>query len=289
MGKGNYRYGHAKLEDFFWFINERHSIWCRRDAGEPSPWTKDVILQTYKFTNVFRELDRGTLVLRQTLAKHDLTPKDIIFICFWYRITGKWENLIKLGPVTTPQALAEGLASMSKKSEKIFTSAYMTTGKQGLPKWKTTVATMEEVYEELDNLLDVAQQGSLELLFQDILECRFWGIKHFLAYEIVSDLRHYPEVMGEVEDADSWANIGPGCKRGLERLGLPVDIDSLRKLLHISERYLGDHVLNAVVPFEMREIEHSLCEFDKYQRTLTGVGRPKQRFLPKKASQWIRP
>jgi hypothetical protein len=31
-------------------------------------------------------------------------------------------------------------------------------------------------------------------------------------------------------------------------------------------------------PFEIREIEHSLCEFDKHQRCLQGQGRPRQRF-----------
>ena len=31
-------------------------------------------------------------------------------------------------------------------------------------------------------------------------------------------------------------------------------------------------------PFELREIEHSLCEFDKYERIRLGQGRPKQKY-----------
>jgi hypothetical protein len=32
--------------------------------------------------------------------------------------------------------------------------------------------------------------------------------------------------------------------------------------------------------WEMREVEHTLCEFDKYERARLGEGRPKQRFNP---------
>ena len=42
------------------FVIERHKIWERRQAGEPGPWTRDPILASRKFTNVFRVLDPGT-------------------------------------------------------------------------------------------------------------------------------------------------------------------------------------------------------------------------------------
>jgi bacterioferritin (cytochrome b1) len=33
-------------------------------------------------------------------------------------------------------------------------------------------------------------------------------------------------------------------------------------------------------PFEMREIEHSLCEYDKYLRVMKKEGRPRSTFTP---------
>jgi len=257
--------------------------------GKPEPWTEDPILQRFKFTNIFRELDRGTLVLRHLIADNpDLTPEDIIFICFWYRLTGKWQTLLFVGPAKTPEELEEGLKKMVSQGRTIYTAAYMTRGKKGIKKWKTTVETSRQVYKHRSLLLQCANRGSLMSLFNDILDLPFWGISKFLAYEIVSDLRHYPQVMGNyVEDAKTWANIGPGCDRGLQRLGRMSDIFELRELFDLAQNYLEPHVLDGVMPFEMREIEHSLCEFDKYQRAATGAGRPKERFYP--AEEFIRP
>lgn len=40
------------LEQFYWWMTERHKIYCRKAAGLPKPWTEDLILQKYKFTKV---------------------------------------------------------------------------------------------------------------------------------------------------------------------------------------------------------------------------------------------
>src|SRR3990167_4230336 len=47
----------------FWrFVVERQKIWHRRFVlQESAPWTKDKVLARYHFTNVYRELDRGTI------------------------------------------------------------------------------------------------------------------------------------------------------------------------------------------------------------------------------------
>jgi len=50
------------LDEFYSFMYERHMIWHRRFVKRlPPPWTKDPLLRDYKFTNVYRELDYGTL------------------------------------------------------------------------------------------------------------------------------------------------------------------------------------------------------------------------------------
>ena len=50
-----------RINDFFAYARKRHEIYLKRKAGEPPPWTDDPILQQYRFTNVFRELDKTTL------------------------------------------------------------------------------------------------------------------------------------------------------------------------------------------------------------------------------------
>jgi DNA polymerase I len=45
--------------DSLWrWVKERHFIYTARREGKPSPWTTDALLSHYKFTNVFREIDR---------------------------------------------------------------------------------------------------------------------------------------------------------------------------------------------------------------------------------------
>ena len=48
----------------------------------------------------------------------------------------------------------------------------------------------------------------------------------------------------------------------------------MKVLLDCSPEYLQGHML----PLEMRDIEHCLCEFDKYERTRLGEGRPRAKY-----------
>jgi hypothetical protein len=108
-----------------------------------------------------------------------------------------------------------------------------------------------------------------------------------MAYEMVTDMRHTP-LLNDAKDIMTWANMGPGAQRGLRRLGYPATNqkqgnESMRALLDnwteklwakIPEPYTAaDYPL-----LEMRDIEHSLCETDKYLRTKNGEGFPRGKF-----------
>ncbi len=54
-----------RVDEVFAFVHERHQIYLRRQAGQPKPWTANPILQQYRFTNVYRELDRVTIWIRE--------------------------------------------------------------------------------------------------------------------------------------------------------------------------------------------------------------------------------
>lgn len=56
-----------RVADLMKFASERHLIYKRREAGQPKPWTKDKILRTFRFTNMYRELDRD--LDREELAR----------------------------------------------------------------------------------------------------------------------------------------------------------------------------------------------------------------------------
>lgn len=109
---------------------------------------------------------------------------------------------------------------------------------------------------------------------------KFSYLGDFMAYEIVTDLR-FTCLLQRAPDIMTWANAGPGAMRGLNRLhgrqlGFSQKKDKwnteMKELLDMSPTIWPWYLSR---PLEMREIEHSLCEFDKYQRVDKGEGKPR--------------
>ena len=112
----------------------------------------------------------------------------------------------------------------------------------------------------------------------------------FMAYEIVTDLRHTP-MLDKAPDIMTWANPGPGGARGAGRVvGEGPEHYSrsnakdqeriqgvMRSLLHMMKTE-QQHWPSDWPAWEMRDVEHTLCEFDKYERARLGEGCPKQRY-----------
>ena len=105
-----------------------------------------------------------------------------------------------------------------------------------------------------------------------------------MSYEVVTDLNYTP-VLEAAKDQFTWANAGPGAKRGLNRIHLrdlkkgmnqQVANTEMQLLLAEAPKYCKPHVPIARV--DMRTIEHSLCEWDKYERVRLGQGTPRSRY-----------
>lgn len=137
-------------------------------------------------------------------------------------------------------------------------------------------------YEMATKKLDGSINYSMEQMW-DWLR-RFPYLGKFTAYEIVTDLRH-TALLRDAPDIYTWANAGPGAVRGLNRLhgrklGASnngyVAVCEMRELLALARDEFRDVWPNREgQPVEMRDIEHTLCEFDKYERTRLGEGRPR--------------
>lgn len=119
--------------------------------------------------------------------------------------------------------------------------------------------------------------------------CNFPYLGPFMAYEIVTDLSH-THLLNRAADIMTWASPGPGAARGAGRLvywdpdRLSYERQSDRaEILEIMQHLLKESRASANWPpqlgqWTMREVEHTLCEFDKYERARLCEGRPKQRF-----------
>src|SRR6266496_4011253 len=117
----------------FWnFVCERHHIWNRRVLdGMSPPWTGDPILNQYFFTNVYRQLDKGTIYyFQQVIRGHeeDASLNDLIFNTLIYRLFNRIETFEYLG--FTPHGKwhfsekAQLLEKYQDTEQKVFTDAF---------------------------------------------------------------------------------------------------------------------------------------------------------------------
>lgn len=300
--------GQSRAEDFWKFVNERHAMWirrCRGAADAQGPWTEDPILAGSKFTNIFRELDRGTIALRR-LEERILPAKGgaaklsdeaaslLLFNVMWYRMLNRAEHA-EGGPLDSA-----GVRKLCMRADPLFTSAHQTylpkdVGPgEGVRRWYAD--TFSALWRKRHSLLkEIRKAGTLEGSFGAVRGA-VPGIGPFIAYEIVTDLRR--TLLARAPDAMRWCNInrGGGSARGLRRLGIEESPAGAWKLLNegINAGLLAPHVEqhlptgmgtgagNVLPLLELREVEHALCEFDKYERVRTGLGKVRGgRFRPR--------
>ena len=152
-------------------------------------------------------------------------------------------------------------------------------------------------YNRLDGILECIEASriylptilncvSLQQAWEELLYVEYLG--RFLAYEAVSDLR-WTNVLSQATDIMTWASAGPGCARGLGRVfsgnvhefnyGSNTDQE---RMLEMMQAILAASKNPKYWPqewrtWEMREVEHWSCEYDKYERAYEG-GRMKRRF-----------
>jgi len=282
-----------KVESFYNWINERHKIYQKRLQGYPPPWTDDPILQKYKFTNPFRENDRVTVWMRNNWTIPNDNKKnaaEIIFNCCLFRMIGTIEFAEDHGWVKNnwnPEKTKKIIEDRLSKKQRTFTGAYIITN-QGISAPKKDVVVDEFLIPIWKNKNAIAENAAhyqtLQKTHEKLGEYKGWGGGGFMAYEVVSDL-NYTSVLNKATDRYTWANAGPGAIRGINRIeganlkrSMKPEIsnEKMQKILNLKYVYTAEHI--DVASVDMRTIEHSLCEWDKYERVRLNQGRPRSKF-----------
>lgn len=280
----------------FNWMAERHRIYIRRFMEKkPWPWTKDKILQTYSFCNVYRELDRVTIWVRDNIRKPYADHPNLPFMLAVARQINWPDTLQEImdeggWPVRTwdPKKVRKIMLARQARGDKLYTGAYILNGQLGSRYKKgkddkayyTCHVVLQSAWDARKEIAAALSSRSMQMTWGAFLKGFGWG--PFTAYEVVCDLRYTRHLRGAV-DRLTWANAGPGAKRGLDRLlhrkkkdrpsaeGFTQEMVELHGFIAPRWRREFPHY----PPLELREIEHSLCEFDKYERARRGQGRPK--------------
>ena len=270
----------AEVDRYVYWIEERERIrHLKEEVQQEPPWTEDPILREFKFCQVFREDDRTTRWFRHHIREPLRNDPEVFMATVAFRVF----NLIQTGETLLDHNLhiewdREKAIQEIRKQKKWVTGAYIVKSPNRMDKVTGVAECVSHIWAERDRILkDFSHLKSLCDAWNYLL--RFPYIGPFVSYEMVTDLRH-THLLENAEDILSWANAGPGAMRGLNRLtGRPLEFckrswdwnSEMQALYQWCIEHLDLSKFHR--PFEMREIEGGLCEFDKYSRILHGQGR----------------
>ena len=128
---------HKRL--FFWLMHERMAIWKRRFIDKKDrPWTENEILRDYKFTNVYRELDRNSQwQIKNILLDDELSLKNLIWKMMVFRFFNNPEtftfNPKRSGVAIQGDLFGAPIKSGLKQAEKISDLIPATKWRNGIP------------------------------------------------------------------------------------------------------------------------------------------------------------
>lgn len=328
------------LDRFFAYARERHGVYLRRTAGAARPWTDEPILQQYRFTNVFRELDKTTAWYRQHVREPLDGRPEVLLATVLFRMLNRIEvgeaifcqatmNMgAPLGSAKSSTAwdyyLHHGRTNLLKRAIVSYcgkgpyvTGAYIISSPPGMPKLDGMLQVIDwfrsqahscpphnlgagAIPHDWRDFAEILENSNGEVGLEDTFNWlgEFPYLGKFHAYEIVTDLR-FTHLLRDARDINTWANMGPGAQRGLNRIHdrgdvgswsakiyTPQALNEMRELLRLSRdaRYWpqghkrtqkGARDAIDWPRWELRDVEHTLCEFDKFERVRLGEGRPR--------------
>lgn len=311
-----------RAAEFFEYARKRQRIYLDRKAGLPEPWTDDYVLRRWRFCNVFREDDRVTRWFRERVREPMRYRPEALLATVVFRLFNRIEtgraifcdddlldessaffDFVRTGKT---DAMRRRIIARIGDRGPYVTGSYIINTPRGFDKLNGVLSVLRQFYETPQPVDDSLAGNKLTMNWRSMTQhilgpygqrggirletawrwfLQFDYIGEFTAYEIVTDLRH-TSLLERAPDVDTWANPGPGARRGFNRVTgrkyNDKEISRERLILGMRELLLLSRdakMWPADWPrWELREVEHTLCEFDKYERARTGVGKPKRIF-----------
>jgi len=283
------------LKLFYQFIAERQAIWHRRFVLSlpREQWTQDPILKDRKFTNVYRILDRGSQwpinqIIKKGSKATKRDQKNLFWKLFCYRMINRIETFEETGIPNywewDPEDFKDLLEAVHAKGP-VFTNAYITCqSSKKQSRIDNAIDMFNDMHAKLEDVYQRVRKSATMREAHKVLQ-KVYGIGHFTAFQILLDLTYADLVVfGE----DDWADVGPGCKRGLKLIFPELDGEDLYKGMV----WLRDWQEEAWKEYDIKfyawegkrislsNIENCLCEFSKYHASRNGYGRSRIKFTP---------
>ena len=298
--------------DTYWkFAKKRQDIFMCRIKNLAPPWTKDLVLSTYRFTNVYRASDRvSQYLIRNVIYKGKQTIEEIFFRTLLFKIFNRistWELLIQ--KIGIPQwknfnmnTYVKTLDKIVKNGNIIYSSAYImpspTFGRK--KKHQNHLQLIEYI---MKNKLPkiVTRSKTLNEVFNILRNCPSFG--DFLAFQFTIDL-NYSTIINFPEN--QFVVAGPGAKDGIKKCFADnanmSESDIIHAVTDMAENEFSRLGLSFQSlwgrPLQPIDCQNLFCEVDKYSRIIhpeykghSDRKKIKQKFFINKLSlpQWYPP
>lgn len=294
---------------FVEYCTRRQAATDARRAGRPQPWSEDPIIAGKKFCSVRRDDDRGSVQARSLILSLPEEIRQAAVLSYrLYNRPETLAHLASRGVFTMTSlsgktAIREAIAELERAGEPVLSAAYKIQVAGGLKNLNT-------ISDMIHRGIRAAARQEFELRPHSAMyTCHgirgSVGSGAFVCYQTMQDLAWIQPEGFRYKDQDSWALIGIGAIRGLSRLlgvygaeqkwendGSLTDAE-FRRAVNLLDRLTVLRKTSALDPvpeyaleimqrlmlacreaglgfFDMFEVEHNLCEYDKYERVRTG-------------------
>ncbi|TFK69766.1 hypothetical protein BDN72DRAFT_585116 [Pluteus cervinus] len=273
----------------FWkFAAERKAIDDRRRAGQEAPWTNDPILQKYFFCNTYRVLDKVTqYLIKEVIQKGPQDVTEVVYRIVLFNMFTKietWELLTEaLGTLTWKNYERRKYEDVLREAKRQGTTLYTGAFIKPAPKFGHTEnyanhLCLLETWMENDLPWRLSQAAYLVEVYEWLIA--FPGMGEFTTYQLVLNLSYCKYLNFSGFD---FVVPGPGSTSGLKKMfGSSMD-KAVAKNPHFEVevmRWLAEHQNEQFdrlglefsglgpkrLPMDLADIEHTLCEVDKYSR-----------------------
>ena len=204
--------------------------------------------------------------------------KKVLFKSIVYRLINKMETFIDFKGIPDENNFSQFLNLLKKKKSQgvtIFTAAHQVMGYERLVK-DSLVYSRKNITKLASNVVSAANKRSMRDCHDAIMKIP--NVGPFFAWQILCDLLEC-KILGSNTD-NQWVCLGPGAKDGLRRIfSLETPKEELkytRILRDLCSKQSGFEVLDAEFPtflhkpLSLKNVEHALCEYDKYFRLCSG-------------------
>lgn len=285
------------MPGLLYFIWEREVIRIVRERGGERPYTKDPVLDRYKFTNIRRRDDRVSRWIIEHIIRPNEQRQDLWFILLMTRLIN-WpptlQHLIDDGILFRvagdfePEEFSASVERYRATGKKVYSGAYMVYptkmdpgGVKSLAVARHIIAPALSLGDEIDGVL-----WDSEPLIADFVSelSGSFGISTFMAGQVAADLTYCPQLV-HADDLLTYAPIGPGSSRGLNYLlNRAPSAGWSQEAFNCELMKIRDAVISELQIYDLtlHDVQNCMCEYSKYCRTVLGEGKPKTTYQPEK-------